>query len=305
MMREAVENDRLLPDKKATWEQILTAGKAFLGEAGIAEANLDAWYLFEQAFQMDKARYFLRCREQACAGEGELCRYEEMLRIRAARVPLQHILGSQDFMGLTFLVSGDVLIPRQDTETLVETVLSENRERNISILDMCTGSGCIAVSLAALGGYSQVEAADISGPALRVAKENAKRLLTGQAVRFRQSDLFSVFGEGDRFDLIVSNPPYIPSSVIGELEPEVRDFEPRKALDGMEDGLFFYRRLAEESTDYLKPGGKVYFEIGYDQGQAVCDLLARNGFIEIRVIKDLAGKDRIVCGKLQGRCAGV
>lgn len=305
MMRESVQNDRLIPDKKATWEQILTAGKAFLGGAGIAEANLDAWYLFEQAFHMDKARYFLRCREQACAGEEELCLYEEMLRIRAARVPLQHILGSQDFMGLTFLVSGDVLIPRQDTETLVETVLLENRERNISILDMCTGSGCIAVSLAALGGYSHVEAADISGPALRVAKENAKRLLTGQVIRFRQSDLFSEFGEGDWFDLIVSNPPYIPSSVIGELEPEVRDFEPRKALDGMEDGLFFYRRLAEESPGYLKPGGKVYFEIGYDQGQAVCDLLARNGFIEIRVIKDLAGKDRIVCGKLQGRCAGV
>lgn len=305
MMREPLENGQLVRDTKVTWEQILTVGKDFLRGAGIAEADLDAWYLFQQAFHMDKARYFLRCREQARTGEGELRSYEEMLRIRVARVPLQHILGTQDFMGLTFLVNGDVLIPRQDTETLVETVLSENRERNISLLDMCTGSGCIAVSLAALGGYSRVEGADISGPALLVAKDNAKRLLTGQTMRFRQSDLFSEFGEGDQFDLIVSNPPYIPSDVIGKLEPEVRDFEPRNALDGKEDGLFFYRRLAKESPDYLKPGGKVYFEIGYDQGQAVGDLLARNGFIEIKVIKDLAGKDRIVCGKLQGRCAGV
>ena len=288
---------------KAHWDQILAAGRDFLETSGIAEYDLDAWYLFSHVFHMDKAHYYLRGRDVAEVSGEDLSRYMDLLLKRAGRTPLQHILGTQDFMGLTFFVNEHVLIPRQDTETLVETVLSENTCKELSVLDMCTGSGCIAVSLAALGGYRTVEGADISEPALAVAERNARQILkdrTGAMVKFRHSDLFSGFSKEERYDLIVSNPPYIPTKVIEGLEPEVRDFEPKNALDGSEDGLSFYRRLAGESPSYLNEGGRVYFEIGYDQGQAVSDLLAANGFSRIRVIKDLAGKDRVVCAEKAG-----
>lgn len=289
-------------------EQVLASGKTTLKDAGIAEYDLDAWYLFSQAFHMDRTHYYLHGKDLVPTGGEEFFQYEEMLLKRASHVPLQYILGTQDFMGLTFFVDENVLIPRQDTETLVETVLKENPDRTSSVLDMCTGSGCIAVSLSVLGKYGHVEGADISPGALAVAEKNAVRILGGAvcgscSVRFRQSDLFSAFEPGEVFDVIVSNPPYIPTKVIEGLEPEVRDFEPLNALDGTEDGLFFYRRLAKECPAFLKDGGKVYFEIGYDQGAAVSELLAFGGFEEIRVIKDLAGKDRVVCGKMQARQA--
>ena len=209
-------------------------------------------------------------------------------------------------MGLTFFVNEHVLIPRQDTETLVELVLNEQKDKNISILDMCTGSGCIAVSLKKLGGYACVEGADISEEALKVAKRNSEEILENSDVNssrtgviFRRSDMFSAFPETERFNVIVSNPPYIPSAVIEELEPEVRDHEPRGALDGTADGLYFYRILAEECAKHLTPGGRVYFEIGYDQGAAVKELLDIHGFKDTRVIQDLTGKDRVVCGAWQ------
>lgn len=315
-----------------TWGEVLSEGQKKLKNAGISEYALDAWYLFEHVFDISRAQYFLCAGERA---EGEKQQeFEAALERRAAREPLQHIIGTQEFMGLEFYVNRHVLIPRQDTETLVETVLSEHREKNISILDMCTGSGCIAVSLAALGGYAHVEAVDISPEALAVARKNAEKILGilavrkldwrvdgalgaktraareqadtalfgragGEQIGFRLSDMFSAFDQQERFDVIVSNPPYIPSSVIEELEPEVRDFEPRAALDGTEDGLFFYRILASECSRFLKGSGSVYFEIGYDQGEAVKELLLAHGFKDTRVIKDLAGKDRVVCGKWQ------
>ena len=201
-------------------------------------------------------------------------------------------------MGLEFEVNQHTLIPRQDTETLVELVLAEHKEKDIALLDMCTGSGCIAISLAVHGGYAQVEAADISVEALKVAGRNAETL--SAPVRFRHTDMFSAFDETeDKFDIIVSNPPYIPSDVIEELEPEVRDFEPRGALDGTADGLFFYEILARECGRFLKEDGAVYFEIGHDQGEAVKALLDANGFCDTKIIKDLAGQDRVVCGKWQ------
>lgn len=279
-----------------TWGELLNEGRKRLADAGIAEAKLDAWYLFEWAFGLSKAQYFLCAGERAEAEDDAWKAFWDGLQRRAAREPLQHILGTQAFMGLEFYVNGDVLIPRQDTETLVETVLSECKEKETSILDMCTGSGCIAVSLAVLGGYGHVEGADLSEAALRTAERNAGRL-SERKIRFRRSDLFSAFGEGERFDVIVSNPPYIPSGVIAGLEPEVRDFEPRMALDGKEDGLFFYRKLSQEAGRFLNQNGRVYFEIGYDQGEAVCGLLLDHGFTDVRVIKDLAGKDRVACGR--------
>ena len=353
------------------WADVLNYGKKILKNAGIVEADLDAWYLFEQSFGISRAQYFLCAREnivgstaqkiavQAQHGDllesgnalecaelwlkEKLSAYEHALKKRAARIPLQQIIGQQEFMGLSFFVNEHVLIPRQDTETLVELVLQEQKDKDISILDMCTGSGCIAVSLKKLGGYAHVEGADISEESLKVAKRNSEEILENNdvnndavssrteqiqnctnltnnqnkqdnseermvseasklsqaGVTFRHSDMFSNFPETEQFDVIVSNPPYIPSAVIEELEPEVRDHEPRGALDGTADGLYFYRILAEECAKHLTPGGHVYFEIGYDQGMAVKELLDNHGFKDTRVIQDLAGKDRVVCGAWQ------
>ena len=353
------------------WADVLNYGKKILKNAGIVEADLDAWYLFEQSFGISRAQYFLCARENIVGSTAQkmaaqeqtgnslesknaldcvemwlkekLSAYENTLEKRASRIPLQQILGQQEFMGLTFFVNEHVLIPRQDTETLVELVLNEQKDKNVSILDMCTGSGCIAVSLKKLGGYASVEGADISEEALKVAKRNSEEILENSDVNndavssrteqiqnctnltnnqnkqdnseermvsevrtvpqtgviFRLSDMFSAFSETERFNVMVSNPPYIPSAVIEELEPEVRDHEPRGALDGTADGLYFYRILAEECAKHLTPGGHVYFEIGYDQGAAVKELLDIHGFKDTRVIQDLAGKDRVVCGAWQ------
>ena len=316
------------------WADVLNYGKQTLKNAGIAEADLDAWYLFEQIFGISRAQYFLCARENIAGSTAQkmaaqeqtgnslksknaldcvelwlkekMSAYENTLDKRASRIPLQQILGQQEFMGLTFFVNEHVLIPRQDTETLVELVLNEQKDKNVSILDMCTGSGCIAVSLKKLGGYACVEGADISEEALKVAKRNSEEILENSDVNssrtgviFRRSDMFSAFPETERFNVIVSNPPYIPSAVIEELEPEVRDHEPRGALDGTADGLYFYRILAEECAKHLTPGGHVYFEIGYDQGAAVKELLDIHGFKDTRVIQDLTGKDRVVCGTWQ------
>ena len=281
------------------WADVLNYGKQVLKDAGIAEADLDSWYLFEQIFGISRAQYFM-CAREKISGDGletKIAAYDDALKKRASRIPLQQILGQQEFMGLKFFVNEHVLIPRQDTETLVELVLNERKDKNISILDMCTGSGCIAVSLKKIGGYAHVEGADISDEALKVAKRNAAAL--ADSVTFRHSDMFSSFQETEQFNVIVSNPPYIPSAVIEDLEPEVRDHEPRGALDGTADGLYFYRILAEECAKHLTPGGHVYFEIGYDQGAAVKELLDTHGFKDTRVIQDLAGKDRVVCGTWQ------
>lgn len=316
------------------WADVLNYGKKILKNAGIVEADIDAWYLFEQIFGISRAQYFMCARENIAGSTAQkiaaqeqtgnsleskntldcvelwlkekMSAYENTLEKRASRIPLQQILGQQEFMGLTFFVNEHVLIPRQDTETLVELVLNEQKDKNISILDMCTGSGCIAVSLKKLGGYACVEGADISEEALKVAKRNSEEILENSDVNssrtgviFRRSDMFSAFPETERFNVIVSNPPYIPSAVIEELEPEVRDHEPRGALDGTADGLCFYRILAEECAKHLMPGGHVYFEIGYDQGAAVKELLDIHGFKDTRVIQDLTGKDRVVCGTWQ------
>ena len=316
------------------WADVLNYGKKILKNAGIVESDLDAWYLFEQSFGISRAQYFLCARENIVGSTAQkiavqeqhgdllesgnalecaelwlkekMSAYENALKKRAARIPLQQIIGQQEFMGLSFFVNEHVLIPRQDTETLVELVLQEQKDKDISILDMCTGSGCIAVSLKKLGGYAHVEGADISEEALKVAKRNSEEILENSDVNssrtgviFRRSDMFSAFPETERFNVIVSNPPYIPSAVIEELEPEVRDHEPRGALDGTADGLYFYRILAEECAKHLTPGGHVYFEIGYDQGAAVKELLDIHGFKDTRVIQDLTGKDRVVCGTWQ------
>ena len=282
-----------------TMQQLLWQGVQELNKAGVPDPQLDARYLLLEVFHLNLAAFLaLKARELGKDEETEgKCReFMRLIEARAGRTPLQHLTGTQEFMGFEFLVNEHVLIPRQDTETLVELVLEEQKDREKRVLDMCTGSGCIAISLALMGGYGRVTALDVSEEALAVAGRNADRLLEPYKGEFRlvHSNMFEGLGSEDRYDIIVSNPPYIPSLVIEELEPEVRDHEPRMALDGTEDGLKFYRILAAECKDHLNPGGSVYMEIGYDQGQAVKELFADHGYGQVEVRKDMAGLDRVV-----------
>lgn len=279
---------------------LLNEGSAALLQAGDADGENDAKLFLFEAFHLDLVHFLMdRLRslsEQDEQVQEQIRTYRSMITKRASRIPLQQILGSQEFMGLDFFVNEHVLIPRQDTETLVELVLQEQQSTEKKLLDLCTGSGCIAISLAVKGGYESVTATDLSEEALKVAERNAKA--HQKEIIFRQGDLFTALpqSEAGTFDIITSNPPYIPTAVIATLEPEVREHEPMMALDGTEDGLKFYRQIAKQAGTWLKPGGAIYLEIGYDQGEAVSGLLREAGFDKVRVVKDLPGKDRVVCG---------
>lgn len=275
-----------------TWQEVLRSGTAKLQASGIEEAGQDAWILLEEYGKIDRAHYFLRQKEEM--PEDLMKEYGQAIEKRSRRIPVQQITGKQEFCGLEFHVNEQVLIPRQDTECLVEEALKKI-EPGDRVLDVCTGSGCIIISIQKLmKDQCRCFATDISAEALKVAKENASRLEA--EVSFMQGDLFEKV-EG-KYDCMVSNPPYIESSVIEELEPEVREHEPMLALDGKEDGLFFYRKIIKEAKNYLQPGGWLLFEIGYLQGKAVSMLLMESGYECVTVKKDLAGLDRIVMARL-------
>ena len=286
-----------------TLYDLLNEGSAILLQAGDTDGENDAKLLLFEAFHLDLVHFLMdRLRplaENDAQVQTQIQNYRAMTEKRASRVPLQQILGSQEFMGLDFFVNEHVLIPRQDTETLVELVLAEQQGPKKKLLDVCTGSGCIAISLAVKGGYESVTATDLSEEALKVAEKNAEAHHT--EIAFYQGDLFGALQQKEKetFDIITSNPPYIPTAVIATLEPEVREHEPMMALDGTDDGLLYYRRIAAEAGSWLKPGGAIYLEIGYDQGEAVSGLLRCAGFTGVRVVKDLPGKDRVVCGTWQ------
>lgn len=274
-----------------TYREAVNYGSQMLAMADIAESKTDAWLLLEMACRIDRSFYYLHMEEEL--PEEQFSEYEIALKKRAEHVPLQYITGETEFMGLKFRVNSGVLIPRQDTETLVEEVLKAVKP-GMRVLDLCTGSGCVIVSI--LHNAENVEgfATDISRQALNVAKENAR--LNETSVIFERSDLFGhVTGT---FDMIVSNPPYIPTGELVKLMPEVHLFEPEEALDGKEDGLYFYRRIIAECGDYLKPGGMIFFEIGYDQGEAVSEMLRSAGFLMVQVTKDLSRLDRVVSGRM-------
>lgn len=266
-------------------------GQEQLKRVSIEDAAVDAWYLLEHVTGITRAMYYMDMNR--VLGEEEETKYRECLVIRAKHVPLQHITGVQEFMGLEFCVNEHVLVPRQDTEVLVESVLDVLKP-GMRVLDMCTGSGCILISLLKLCGFANVSGvgADISAEALEIAYRNAEKL--GVDAKFLHSDLFSEV-EG-KYDVIVSNPPYIRTSVIEELKEEVKFHDPILALDGKEDGLYFYRKIIEEASDYLKPNGRLYFEIGHDQREDVSGLMRAAGFADVTVKKDLAGLDRVVFG---------
>lgn len=274
-----------------TYRETMKRGEKLLSMAGIDDSKTDAWLLLERICRIDRGFYYMHMEDDL--PEEQLSEYEITLRKRAEHIPLQYITGETEFMGLKFKVNSSVLIPRQDTETLVEEAL-KIVQPGMKVLDLCTGSGCVIVSILHNAGGVEGYAVDISKQALIVAKENAKQ--NDVTVNFERSDLFdNVTG---KFDVIVSNPPYIPTAEITKLMPEVRDFEPTEALDGKEDGLYFYRRILEKCGDYLNPGGKILFEIGCDQGDAVSGLLRDAGFRDVGIVKDLARHDRVVTGTL-------
>ncbi len=259
-----------------------------LDAAGIAESRIDSWLLAESVLGVSRQDLFLE--PEKSVSEEQAQKYLNAVSVRVKHIPLQHITGYQQFMDLEFVVNKDVLIPRPETELLVEQVVSYIKDNNVKVLDMCTGSGCIAVSVDRMCANADVTAVDISEKALKVAGENNIR--NEGRVTFVQSDLFENIHE--TYDIIVSNPPYIPTSDIETLMEEVREHEPRLALDGSADGLKFYREICTNAVNYLNKNGKIFLEIGYDQGQTVPELLRENGFTDIQVLKDLSGNDRMV-----------
>lgn len=266
-------------------------GMQKLKEAEIGEAQLDARLLLEEVCGTDHNT--LLCHGDREVSEAEEEQYRKALEQRAVHVPLQHLLGYQNFMGLRFQVNEHVLIPRQDTEILVEEAMRYLHD-GMRILDLCTGSGCILLSLLHCSNDCEGVGVDISQEALQVAAQNAE--LLGIKADFLKSDLYEkVTG---KFDLLVSNPPYIERKVIPTLMEEVREYDPYIALDGGEDGLDFYRRIIGGAQDYLKRGGQILMEIGSGQAKAVSELLREAGFKEIDVCRDFAGLDRVVSGRL-------
>lgn len=338
--REALGFPKL---KEASLQKIETTGKKLLVEAGVEEeeAALEVRLLLQESFSLNTADYLLRKQEPLCKADrekveaagieqteilGKLHSFFENFEKRRRRIPLAQILGRQSFYGLDFYVNENVLIPRADTECLVDLVLEDYAElakqagktyaekRNsahvsnkheddvengansssLNILDLCTGSGCIGISVAKHLPYQELLLVDLSEKALAVAKKNAEKHLGGN-VRLLQSDLLTEV-QGKKYSLLLSNPPYIVSKVIPGLEREVSEYEPKMALDGGEDGLLFYRRIAKEAKKVLLPGARLYLEIGYDQGESVKDIFQKEGYEAVEVFPDLSGNPRVVRG---------
>lgn len=320
-----------------TWREALIWGKNMLLEAGIPDGDWDAERMFLFVAGCDRTKLLLN--GGAILSVKQEQSYRELIEKRKGHVPLQYLTGEQEFMGLPFYVNQDVLIPRQDTECLVEAVLRHLEAGNfrkiqkskemqtkaeaaygmmrktdkVRILDLCTGSGCIGISLGKLAGRDrrrtavweqkdaqkesellEVVCSDISSRALDVAKRNALR--NGVEITWIESDLFEHIS--GKFHVIVSNPPYITKAEMDELMPEVRLFEPEGALYGMEDGLYFYREIVRQAPEYLEENGMLFFEIGCCQGREVSDLMEKAGFQDIQIEKDLAGLNRIVYGRI-------
>lgn len=291
-------------------KEVLNMAEAALTKAGCPDPKLDAERLLQFQHHLDSMGLFLM--KSKMMDQKDFEEYFKLVDFRLTGMPFQYITGSQEFMGLEFKVNQHVLIPRQDTETLVETALEylkgEDSDRRLKhkgdwkILDLCCGSGAIGISLARLASEAEqklkVTAADLSEEALKVARENASRLGIDKKMTFVSGDLFQPFKKRlgkTRFHMILSNPPYIPSEVIPTLQTEVRDHEPRMALDGGPDGLDFYRRILTEARDHLEKGGILLLEIGYDQGKALEQIYdSIPGYSGFRLIQDLAGQDRVV-----------
>lgn len=266
--------------------------KAFdlLKSSGIENVEYDIKAILTDTFGLDLNKFILDMDNEFESDKDLEAKYLSRIEKRKKHIPLQYIINKQNFYGLDFYVDESVLIPRYDTENIVDRIVKDCKENKcLSVLDLCTGSGCIAVSLKK-NGFEKVYAADISDKALSVAKHNAK--LNNADIIFLQSDLYENFPKEIRFDIIVSNPPYISTDKIAELETQVKDFEPKLALDGGKDGLDFYKKILKLSKDFINKSGRLYLEIGYDQAKEVVDLAKKEEYYNIQIIKDLSGRDR-------------
>lgn len=280
-------------------DDLYREGADRLSRAGVTDARTDAWYLLEFVTGISRASYYADPKRNLA--DREVSDYRDKIASRASRIPLQLIIGQVEFMGLPFLVDGNTLIPRQDSECLVLETLRLLKPGD-RIMDLCTGSGCLIISILKyadrrLGAGNGVTGAayDLSEKALRAAGKNAAlNGISGDRLTFTRSDLFSE-AEGV-FDIILSNPPYIATGEIESLEPEVRDYDPRMALDGGADGLDFYKQITREAGSRLRSGGFLLFEIGANQASDVTALMKARGFADVKITKDLAGLDRVVSG---------
>lgn len=280
---------------KLTYRQMCHNGAAILADAGITDAEYDSFALLEYITGMDRTAYILNGSKSVPGDIAE--RYDAVIDRRSSHIPLQHITGQAWFYGRGFNVNSDVLVPRQDTEVLVSEALKVINAKD-SVLDMCTGSGCIIITLALEKKLGRALGADISEAALKVASSNREKL-GADDVTFVKSNIFSDINVNDDelFDVIVSNPPYIATGEIETLTEEVRIHDPYIALDGLEDGLHFYREITQQSMNYIKSGGWLLYEIGCTQAHDVSDIMSEYGYSNIKVIKDLAGLDRVVMGR--------
>ena len=281
-----------------TYRELYEEGRRILEQAGLPDAALDARFLLEEVCGTNLQTLLVFPEKKVT--EEEVNQYRAFVQRRKDREPTAMILGEWDFMGLTFRLNKSTLIPEQDTEVLVETALEELKRRGLGeaplrILDLCTGSGCILLSLLHELRNAGGLGTDLSEEALEAARENAVRLGLQERAAFRQGDLWEPVGD-ERFDLIVSNPPYVPTDVIPTLEPEVRCGEPYAALDGGEDGLVFYRRIMREAAGHLKPSGIIIVESGFDEAAQIAALMQDQKLRGIRTVKDYGGLDRVVLG---------
>ncbi len=291
-----MENGRTVP------ETLRWAGE-YLSLHKVPDPSIEAEFLLAHAFGCQKKDLLIHPERVLTPGEVE--QFKGFVERRGRREPLQYILGEVEFRGLSFKVNRKVLIPRPETELLVEEAINSIKGRegsgegkDITILDLCTGSGCIAISIAKELPYCRVYAVDISERAIEVARENAERYGVGERVIFLPGDLFEAIeplGLDGEIDLIISNPPYVSKKEMEGLQPEIKAYEPLSALYGGEDGLDFYRRIVDEAPFYLSDGGLLIMEIGCSQAERVKDLLENEGlFSQIEVKKDLSGIDRII-----------
>lgn len=273
-----------------SYRKLFVKALDLLKSSGIENVEYDIKAILTDTFGLDLNKFILDMDNEFEPDKDLEAKYLSRIEKRKMHIPLQYIINKQNFYGLDFYVDESVLIPRYDTENIVDRIVKDCKENKcLSVLDLCTGSGCIAVSLKK-NGFEKVYAADISDKALAVAKHNAN--LNNADIIFLQSDLYENFPKEIRFDIIVSNPPYISTDKIAELETQVKDFEPKLALDGGKDGLDFYKKILKLSKDFINKSGRLYLEIGYDQAKEVVDLAKKEGYYNIQIIKDLSGRDR-------------
>jgi release factor glutamine methyltransferase len=277
--------------------EIINLSTGYLKDKGIESPRINAELLLAKVLNCKRLDLYLAFDRPLI--ENELIIYRDFLKRRSKNEPLQYIVGSVEFYGLEFIVNRSVLIPRQETEILVETIINENKDKdNLKILDIGTGSGIIAVCLAKYLNRPQIFAVDTSEEALAVAKDNAAANGVEEKINFVQQDITDdVISFSDEFDIVVSNPPYISNEEYSKLEPELRIYEPRVALTDNSDGFSFYKTIVRKSNTLLKSKGRIYFEVGQGQYSQVKDILSSDNFNNINIYKDYLDIERVVYGE--------